>query len=37
MKLLKSLSSVFDNTDKNFSIKFSEEVCSALVYRLDNL
>lgn len=37
MKLLGSLQTVFDNTDRNFSMKFAEEVCSALVHRLDYL
>ena len=37
MKLLRALQSVFEMTDSTFSTQLSEEVCSALMYRLDNL
>lgn len=37
MKVLRSLSSIFEFTDKTFSLKFAEDVCSALIFRLDNL
>ena len=37
MKILRAFSYVFENLDKDFSIKFAEDVCSALIYRLDNL
>ena len=37
MKVLQSLQSVFDISDKNFSQKFAEDVCFALNYRLDYL
>ncbi len=37
MRVLKALTNVFENLDKDFSIKFAEDVCSALIYRLDNL
>lgn len=37
MKILRAFSYVFENLEKEFSIKFAEDVCSALIYRLDNL
>ena len=37
MKALISFKSAFDNLDPNFSMKLAEQVCSALIYRLDNL
>jgi hypothetical protein len=37
MKILRALFYVFENLENNFSMKFAEDVCSALIYRLDNL
>ena len=37
MKLLRSLQSVFELSDKTFSESFAQEVCLSLTSRLDNL
>jgi hypothetical protein len=37
MRVLRAFSSVFETLEKNFARKLAEDVCSALIYRLDNL